>query len=54
MGMHIKTKVKREATLESLYQEIVGTDHKPNAYESTPDADQRAAEPNTSYGDKNI
>lgn len=50
----IKTKVKREATLESLYQEIVGSDHKPNTYEPSPDAVQIAAEPNTPYGDKKI
>ena len=48
----IKTKAKREATLESLYQEIVGTEHKSNTYESSPDADQIAAEPRTPYGDK--
>ncbi len=48
----IKTKVKREATLESLYQEIVGTEHKSNTYESSPDADQIAAEPRAPYGDK--
>lgn len=48
----IKTKVKREATLESLYQEIVGTEHKSNTYESSPDADQIAAEPRTPYVDK--
>ena len=48
----IKTKAKREATLESLYQEIVGTEHKSNTYESSPDADQIAAEPRAPYGDK--
>ena len=48
----IKTKVKREATLESLYQEIVGTEHKSNTYESSPDADPIAAEPRAPYGDK--
>lgn len=48
----IKTKVKREATLESLYQEIVGTEHKSNTYKSSPDADQIAAEPRAPYGDK--
>lgn len=50
----IKTKVKRKATLENLYQEIVGTEHKSNTYESSPDADQIAAEPSTPYGDKKI
>ena len=50
----IKTKTKREETLESLYQEIVGTNHKSNTYESSPDADQIAAEPRAPYGDKKI
>ena len=50
----IKTKVKREATLESLYQEIAGTNHKSNTYESSLDADQIAAEPSSQYGVKKI
>ena len=50
----IRTKAKREPTLESLYQEIVGTDHKPIAYETSPDDDQIAAEPNAPYGVKKI
>lgn len=48
----IKTKAKREETLESLYNEITGTGHKSNAYESTPDATPIAAEPSTIYGSK--
>lgn len=50
----IKTKVKREATLVSLYQEIVGTEHKSNTYESTPNGTPIAAEPSAPYGDKKI
>ena len=50
----IKTKAKREATLESLYQEIIGIDYKSNVYESSSDADKIAAEPRPSYGDKKI
>ena len=48
----IKTKAKRGEILERLYQEIVGTEHKSNTYESPPDADQIAAEPRAPYGDK--
>lgn len=50
----IKTKAKREVALESLYREIIGTEHKSNAYESSPDADQIAAEPSAPYGVKDI
>lgn len=50
----IKTKAKREETLERLYQEIIGTEHNSNAYKSTPSSTSIAAEPNTSYGDKKI
>lgn len=50
----IRTKAKREVTLESLYQDIVGTNHKSNIYEFSPDADQIAAEPSAPYGDKKI
>lgn len=50
----IKTKVKREATLVSLYQEIIGTEHKSNTYESTPNGTPIAAEPSAPYGDKKI
>ncbi len=50
----IKTKAKQEATLESLYQEIIGIDYKSNVYESSSDADKIAAEPRPSYGDKKI
>ena len=48
----IKTNAKREETLERLYQEIIGTEHKSKAYESTPNANQIAAEPGVPYGDK--
>lgn len=50
----IKTKAKREATLDRLYQEIIGSKHKSNAYESAPDAYQIAAETSTPFGDKKI
>lgn len=48
----IRTKAKREETLECLYQEIVGTGHKSGSYESTPDNEPIAAEPNSPYGIK--
>ena len=47
----IRKKAKREAALESLYREIVGTEHKANAYEYSPDAAPIAAEPSTTYGE---
>lgn len=50
----IRTKAKREATLERLYQEIVGIEHKTNTYSSPPDAAPIAAEPSTPYGNKKI
>lgn len=50
----IKTKVKREVTLESLYQEIIGTEHRSHAYELTAEVSPIAAEPRPSYGDKKI
>lgn len=50
----IKTKVKRKATLENLYQEIVGTEHKSNTYEPTPNGTPIAAEPSAPYGIKDI
>jgi len=50
----IKTKAKREETLESLYQEIIGTLHKSNAYGSTAEVSPIAAEPNAPYGVKKI
>ena len=50
----IKTRAKREATLESLYREIIGTEHKSHAYESTAEVSPIAAEPRPSYGDKKI
>lgn len=53
-GCAIKTKAKREETLESLYQEIVGTEHKSNAYESTAEVSPIAAEPSIPYGVKKI
>lgn len=48
----IRTKAKREATLEQLYHAIVGTGHKSGAYESTPDNEPIAAEPSSPYGIK--
>ncbi len=48
----IKTKVNREATLESLYQEIIGTEHRSGTYGSIPNGTSIAAEPNFPYGDK--
>ena len=55
----IKTKVKREETLERLYQEIIGMEHNSieqnsNAYESPIEVSPIAAEPRSSYGDKKI
>jgi len=50
----IKTKAKREETLERLYHEIVGIEHQSNTYESSPDNLTIAAEPNSSYGNKII
>ncbi len=50
----IKTKAKREETLERLYQEIIGTEHNSNAYKSTPGSASIAAEPSAPYGDKKI
>ena len=46
----IKTKAKRDVALESLYQEIVRTEHKSNTYESTPNSASTAAEPSAPYG----
>lgn len=48
----IKTKAKREVTLEKLYQKIIGTEHKSSTYESSEEVSPIAAEPNSSYGDK--
>lgn len=50
----IKTKAKREETLESLYQEIIGTVHKSNVCESTPNSASIAAEPSAPYSVKKI
>ena len=44
----IKTKAKRDKTLERLYQEIVGTEHNSNVYESSVEVSPIAAEPNSS------
>ena len=49
----IKTKVKRKETLESLYQEIIGTEYKSGAYGSIPKGTSTAAEP-FPYEDKKI
>lgn len=48
----IKTKARREETLEKLYHEITGVPHLPTEYESTPESPHIAAEPDESYGDK--
>ena len=50
----IKTKTKRDETLERLYNKIVGTEPETNTYESSPDSIPIAAEPPTSYGNKLI
>lgn len=50
----IKTKAKREETLERLYHEIVRTERKPSAYESTSSSVSIAAEPSVPYGYKKI
>ena len=50
----IKTKAKREVALESLYREIIGTEHESHAYKSTAEVSPIAAEPRPSYGDKKI
>ena len=50
----IKTKTKREETLERLYHEIIGDGHKSSTYESTPNSAPIAAEPSAPYGDKKI
>ena len=50
----IKTKAKRDETLEQLYQEIVRIEHKSRHYESTPDNMPIAAEPSPTYGDNKI
>lgn len=50
----IKTKAKREETLDNLYKGIIGTEHKSNAFESSPDADPIAAEPSASYDVRKI
>ena len=48
----IKTKVNREATLESLYQEIIETEYKSGTYGPMPNGTSIAAEPSFPYGDK--
>lgn len=50
----IKTKAKREETLERLYHEIVGDEHKSSTDVYTPNGASIAAEPSTPYGDKKI
>lgn len=50
----IKTKAKQEETLDNLYKGIIGTEHKSNAFESSPDADPIAAEPSASYDVRKI
>lgn len=47
----IRAKANRQASLEKLYHEIIGTVHEPNAYDSAPDATPIAAEPSSTYGD---
>lgn len=49
----IKTKAKREETLERLYREIIVTEPESDTYETTPEDIPIAAEPSFSYGDKN-
>ena len=50
----IKTKAKREETLEQPYYAIVGTEHKSSAYESRPSSASIAAEQSAPYGYKKI
>lgn len=46
----IKTKAKREETLDWLYHAIVRTEHKSSTYESTSSSASIAAEPSVPYG----
>ncbi len=46
----IKTKTKRDETLERLYLEITGTRQGSNVYESTPEAMPLASESSVPYG----
>lgn len=48
----IKTKVKREETLERLYNAIVKTEYKSSTYGSTPSSASIAAEPSATYDSK--
>lgn len=48
----IKTKIKREVTLERLYNEIVGIEHQTDVYDLAPDNLTIAAEPSVLYGNK--
>lgn len=50
----IKTKTKREETLEHLYSTIVGTCRESAMYEDNSTDLPMAAEPNASYGDNKI
>jgi len=49
---NVKTKAKREETLERLYHEIIGSEYMSGTYESTPATTPIAAEPDASYGDR--
>ena len=51
---NIKTKAKREATLESLYQFIVDSQQMSSPYPATPDSNIIAAEPLSGYGGKKL
>lgn len=46
----IKTKEKREETLEKLYNEIIGAGHKSQTYDPESEPQPIAAEPGHSYG----
>jgi len=47
----VRTKAKREQTLERLYREITGKELTPAVYASAPIAARVAAEPEAPYGD---
>ena len=48
----IRTKAKRDETLERLYNEIIGIKQESSTYEPTPNPISIAAEPDASYGNK--
>lgn len=50
----IKTKAKRDETLERLYREIIGTEPEPDTYETVLVSMPIAAEPSHPYGEKNF